>query len=191
VQPDGVVRVVFALSSDDTTLKLWPHPFALRMTFLIGGALDMELEVRNPADAPFTYEEALHTYFAVGDVRQASVDGVENVDYIDKADGFKRKTQPAEPVRIAAETDRIYLNTRSACVVRDPVLKRAITVRKENSDTTVIWNPWIAKAKALPDFGDEEWPGMLCVETANAGDQAVRLPAGGTHRLRTRIEVSG
>ena len=39
----------------------------------------------------------------------------------------------------------------------------------------------------MADFGDEEWPDMLCIETANALDCAVRLPAGGTHRMCTRI----
>ncbi|MCU1445341.1 MAG: D-hexose-6-phosphate mutarotase [Cryobacterium sp.] len=27
----------------------------------------------------------------------------------------------------------------------------------------VLWNPWTEKAAAMPDFGDAEWTGMLCV----------------------------
>ena len=57
----------------------------------------------------------------------------ENVDYLDKIDAFRRKAQPAEPIRIAGETDRVYLNTRGVCVVRDPVLGRTIRVEKEGS----------------------------------------------------------
>jgi glucose-6-phosphate 1-epimerase len=53
-----------------------------------------------------------------------------------------------------------------------------------------VWNPWIAKAKAMPDFGDDEWPEMICVETANVGDSAVRLRAGETHRMTVRITLS-
>jgi len=41
----------------------------------------------------------------------------------------------------------------------------------------------------MPDFGDEEWLEMLCVETANAADCAVKLPAGHTHRMTTRVSV--
>jgi len=188
-RPDGAVRVVLGLASDESSLRLWPHPFALRMAFTFGEALDLDLEVR-AAGAPLAFEEAFHTYFVVADVRKTGVGGLEGVDYLDKVDSFRRKTQPAEPVRIAGETDRVYLKTRGACVLRDPVLGRTITVEKENSSTTVVWNPWIDKARAMPDFGDEEWPGMICIETANVGEDAVRLGAGETHHLRARIRVA-
>jgi glucose-6-phosphate 1-epimerase len=178
-QPDGAVRVVFALDHEESTLRLG---------FTVGRALEMDLEVRSKKE--FAFEEALHTYFLVGDVRRVSVEGLENTDYLDKTDSYRRKTQPAEPIRITAETDRTYLNTRAACVVRDPVLERTIRIEKEGSDTTVVWNPWIAKAKAMPDFGDDEWPEMICVETANVGDSAVRLRAGETHRMTVRITLS-
>jgi glucose-6-phosphate 1-epimerase len=186
---DGSLRVVLGLASDESSLRLWPQPFALRMAFTFGRSLELDLEVRAAA-VPLTFEEAFHTYFLVGDVRQVGVDGLENVEYIDKVDSFRRKTQAAEPVRIAGETDRVYLKTRGACVLRDPVLGRTITVEKENSATTVVWNPWVDKSRAMPDFGDDEWPGMICIETANVGDDAVRLGAGESHHLRARIRVA-
>ncbi|MBI3856884.1 MAG: D-hexose-6-phosphate mutarotase [Planctomycetes bacterium] len=190
LQADGSARVAFTLQSDDATRSLWPHSFGLRLNFTLGRSLGLEMEVR--CDGPsFSFEEAFHTYLLVGDVRRVSVEGLQNAEYIDKVDAFKRKTQPPEAVRIAGETDRVYLNTRSSCVVRDPVLERTLKVEKENSGTTVIWNPWINKARAMPDFGDDEWPQMLCVETANAGDGAVRLEGGQTHRMRAQLEVSG
>jgi glucose-6-phosphate 1-epimerase len=190
LQADGSLRVAFTLTSDDATLGLWPNPFALRLIFTIGQSLDIEMEVRGEG-APITFEEAFHTYLLIGDVRKVSVDGLQNAEYIDKVDSFKRKTQPPEAVRIAGETDRVYLNTRSTCVVRDPVLERTLTVEKENSGSTVVWNPWINKARAMPDFGDDEWPQMICVETANVGDGAIRLEGAGTHRMRTHITLSG
>lgn len=176
----GAVDVALSLAADDADL---------RMTFKIGLGLGMELEVR--ARDPMTFEEAFHTYLVVGDVRQVGVDGLQNAEYIDKMDGFKRKTQPAEQLHITGETDRVFVNTTGTVMVHDPVLQRSVVVEKEGSASTVVWNPWIAKAKAMPDFGDEEWPGMLCIETANVGERAVRLEAGQTHRMRAYIGVLG
>lgn len=187
-EPDGAIRVVLGLAPDASS-PLWPAPFSLRMGFTIGRSLGLDLEVRG-AGAPFTFEEAFHTYFLVGDVRRVTVAGLENTEYLDKVDAFRKKLQPPEPIRITAETDRVYLRTRSTCVLSDPVLERTITVEKENSDSTVVWNPWIDKARAMADFGDEEWPRMICIETANVGESAVPLEPSGAHRLRARIHVS-
>ncbi|MBV8880739.1 MAG: D-hexose-6-phosphate mutarotase [Planctomycetaceae bacterium] len=187
--PDGIVRVAFTLASDDDTMRIWPGAFRLRMIFSIGRALDLDLEVR-AGNAPITFEEAFHTYLAVGDVRQVRVEGLANAEYIDKVDGFKRKTQSPGALAITGETDRVYRDDGSACRVEDPVLKRALVVEKQHSATTVVWNPWIAKAKAMADFGDEEWPRMICVETANVGDASIRLEADRTHHLKARIQVA-
>jgi glucose-6-phosphate 1-epimerase len=75
------------------------------------------------------------------------------------------------------------------CIINDPVMKRRIEVAKSGSDATVVWNPWIAKSKAMPDFGDDEWPGMVCVETVNALKHAVELAPGATHVMSQRVRV--
>ena len=31
-------------------------------------------------------------------------------------------------------------------------------------DVSVVWNPWAEKAAAMSDFGDDDYPFMLCVE---------------------------
>jgi glucose-6-phosphate 1-epimerase len=41
----------------------------------------------------------------------------------------------------------------------------------------------------MPDFGDDEWPGMLCVETANVGAQAVTLAPATTHLMTATVRV--
>ena len=54
---------------------------------------------------------------------------------------------------------------------------------------TVVWNPWIAKSAVMLDFGDDEWPGMLCVEAGNVLDHAVSLEPGRSETLRYRLAV--
>jgi len=82
------------------------------------------------------------------------------------------------------------VNPRSSCAIQDPVLERTLIVEKENSSTTVVWNPWVNKARAMADFGDEEWPDMICVETANVGEGALQLGAGQAHRMKMGLRIS-
>jgi len=187
-QPAGV-EVILRLAADDRTRQWWAADFVLRHRIIFGPALVMSLEVENRGSAPIRFEEALHTYFAVDDVRQAVVYGLEKTRYIDKTDGMKRKTQDEQPIHFTAETDRVYLDTAATCTVANALGGRSIRIEKKGSRTTVVWNPWIAKASALPDFGDDEWPRMVCVETANADEMAVELPAGQTHHMRAKVTL--
>ncbi|MBA3697516.1 MAG: D-hexose-6-phosphate mutarotase [Planctomycetes bacterium] len=186
---DGRTRVVLSLKSDEHTLRVWPHDFVLRYTITVGATLDLDLRIDNPGTAPFTCAEALHTYLTVGDVRQIAISGLSDTTYVDRMRQSQRLSDSGD-VTITAETDRVYLGTTATCTVNDPLLQRRLVIAKENSLATVVWNPWIAKAKAMADFGDDEWPGMLCVETLNALDHVLTIPPGGSHHLVAHIAIA-
>ncbi|HTS28289.1 MAG TPA: D-hexose-6-phosphate mutarotase [Bryobacteraceae bacterium] len=189
LRPDGGVEITLALDPTDGTRAFGYSAFQLRLRLTVGSELQMELEVRNDGSAPLVFEEALHTYLAIADIHQARVSGLEGTVYIDKTGGFQRKTLNDAPLQIGKETDQVHLNTSAACVVHDPVWNRRITVEKSGSESTVIWNPWIDKAKAMSDMAPGEWQQMICVESANAADNAVSLAPGGTHKMTATIRV--
>jgi len=149
--------------------------------------LSAELIVTNKADSEFVFENCLHTYFTVGDISAASVVGLKGVDYLDQLAGFARKTETAEAVRFAGEVDRIYVDTTHTVEIHDASLHRTIRIQKESSASTVVWNPWIAKAKAMQDFGDDEYQKMVCVESGNVALNKVKLPPGQTSRLKVKL----
>jgi glucose-6-phosphate 1-epimerase len=192
---DQSVTVVLRLDDSEQTRASWPYAFTARFRATFGAALTMALEIENRSPVAMTFEEALHTYFTVSDVARVSVHGLENCEYIDKVDGATRKRLGTEPLTITGETDRVFVNTTATCVLDDPGLfdepglRRRIVVEKSGSDSTVVWNPWIEKARAMADFGDDEWPRMLCIETANAGENAVTLAPGATHAMSATIRL--
>jgi D-hexose-6-phosphate mutarotase len=63
-------------------------------------------------------------------------------------------------------------------------------IAKAGSATTVVWNPWIDKAAALADLADDEWKRLLCVETGNLRDAAIRLAPGQSHTMTATFELS-
>ena len=183
---DGRTVVTLELVDDDASRRLWPHAFRLRYHVTVGAALELDLRVDNTGALPFTFAEALHTYFAVGDVRRTRVEGLAGTTYLDKVRGLQPFPETGA-VMFAGETDRVHLDTAATCIIDDG--KRRVVVAKEGSRTTVVWNPWIDKAKAMKDFGDDEWIGMVCVETVNAFTQSVALPSGASHHMLARMTV--
>jgi glucose-6-phosphate 1-epimerase len=158
---------------------------ACQITF--GHELRIRFSVANDSAQPMHFEEALHTYLHVGDVQQARVHGLFEAEYLDKNDGFARKTQTEPILTFAGPTDRPYLNTTSPLVVDDPALHRRITITKANSNTTVVWNPW-ANA-GLADMSEDGWRHMLCIESANAMENSITLQPREAHVMETSISV--
>ncbi|MCM2315626.1 MAG: D-hexose-6-phosphate mutarotase [Thermoanaerobaculia bacterium] len=181
------ITCTLRLDSSEETLRHWPHAFSCRYTIAAGRDLRLSLEVRNESDAPFWFEEALHTYLRVGDIDRVGVAGLEKTTYIDKTDGMARKATNSGPLRIEGETDSVFLGTTATCVVHDEALQRRVIVEKTGSQSTVVWNPWSEKARGLSDLGDDEWQRLVCIETANASDDAVTLAPGERHTISARI----
>jgi len=184
---DERTEIELGFESNADTLALWPHRFALRLRVTVGPALTVTLFTCNTGDELFSFTGALHTYFHVGDVAQIAIHGLDGSDYLDKTDNMARKTQHG-PVHISGYTDRIYLDTDSECIIQDPVLNRHIHIEKAGSATTVVWNPWQMAAR-MPDLADDEYPGMLCVETAKAADDVETVAPGEEHHLTAHIWV--
>jgi glucose-6-phosphate 1-epimerase len=184
--PEGT-GIELGLTSSPATLELWPHPFSLRLRALFSAQLQVELHVHNPGDQPFSMSAALHSYFSVSQASAIAIRGLEGSSYFDKVGGTPQRQEG--PVRISAETDRVYQDTTAECCIEDPGLGRRILVAKQGSRSTVVWNPWVAKAARMEDFGGEEYHQMVCVETANAPPDQVTLLPGSAHCLQALIRV--
>jgi glucose-6-phosphate 1-epimerase len=187
-QKGGAVTVSMSTASDEGTKKLWPWDFRLVHRATFGAELIMELEMTNTGAAEMRFEEALHTYFRVGDIAKVRVRGLDGIHYLDKTDSNREKAQQGDVV-IAKETDSVYLGTAHTTEIEDAALRRRIRVSKENSLATVVWNPWIEKTKAMADMGDDEWKRFVCVETCNVGKHGVTLGPGSRHKMKAIVSV--
>jgi glucose-6-phosphate 1-epimerase len=186
---NGEVEIHLRLVSSEGTRAIWPGEFVADYRIKVGAKLGLELTVKNTGNQPLRIEEALHTYLSVSDVKQVSVEGLAGTTYLNTVAPPRTETQDAAPIRITAETDRIYFNTQATCIAHDPGWQRKLVVKKTGSDATVVWNPWIAKAKAMPDYGDDEWPSMLCIETCNVRQNAATLAPGQSHAMAAMIQA--
>src|ERR1700689_2353605 len=182
------VTISLSTGSDEATRAWWPHDFLLVHRLTVGAELVQELTVSNTGTAPLRFEEALHTYYRVGGAESVRIQGLGGVDYLDNTDGNREKRQEGDIV-FTAQTDSAYLETTHAVEIADPLLRRCIRLEKEDSRTTVVWNPWSTGAQSLADLGDDEWRTMACVEASNIRAFAVDLARGGQHTMKTVIKV--
>lgn len=188
---DEESAIVLVLKSTPESMQLWAHSFYLELEVVVGKKLQIRLATTNTGNTTFTYSQALHHYFNIGDIHQLRVVGFDGLSFFDKA---PMATPPVENPQVGditfrCETDRIYHHHTADAVIVDPVLQRQIRISKANSDTSVVWNPWIAKAQRMADFGDEEYLRMVCVESGNVTYDSRTLAPGEKHTLEATIAI--
>jgi glucose-6-phosphate 1-epimerase len=183
----GEVTISLRLTdTPETRTSVWPYRFEALYTVTLGASLTLQLEVTNRDSAEFAFEEALHTYFAVGDARQTTVHGFENVEF-SEADRPEHSRE-ARPVTVGKGVSRRY---RSAAVgiIHDAANGRRLSVAPRGASAAILWNPGPEGAAGMDDF-DDDWAGMVCLETCNLAPTSVTLPPGGRHRLRTVVTLA-
>ena len=185
---DAYPQIRLHLKDNAITHALWPHAFLLEIVITLSSALQVDLVIENTGDTPFEYTGALHSYFNISEIQQIEITGMDGVEYINQLAPGTQNVQNG-PIRFTAETDNIYLNTSNTCKIVDPGYDRTIVVEKQGSQSTVIWNPWIAKSARMSDFGDAEYKNMVCIEAANAATNIVRISPQHRHTLSTTLRT--
>lgn len=162
----GNITCQLSLCDDEETRNMWNYRFKLLYTIELGAhSLTLKLTVFNTGSEAFDFTTLMHTYFSTPDILHASVSGLEQLTFVDKVDGGKEKLEEREYVNIPENYDRVYKNCPSEVIVKGLIDGHSdVSIKRHNFPDIVVWNPWADKAKAMSDFGDEEYKVMVCVE---------------------------
>lgn len=185
-EADGA-GITLAIAEGTAHIDGWPEGATATLRVVLGAGLDVSLETYNAGGAPMRLTSALHTYFAVSDIASVRVDGLAGCAYLDKLDDSARRQQDSA-IRFASEVDRIYLGDTAHIELHDdgPPARR-LEIASDGSRSAIVWNPWIEKAVRLGDMGSADaYRHMVCIETANAADDAITLAPGARHTLAAR-----
>ncbi|XP_072990504.1 putative glucose-6-phosphate 1-epimerase [Typha latifolia] len=179
------------LKPSEEDFKIWPHRYEFRLRVILGPGGDLMLISRirntNTDGKPFSFTFAYHTYFSVSDISEVRVEGLETLDYLDNLQDRARFTEQGDAIVFESEFDKVYLSTPAKIAIIDHEKKRTFVLRKEGLPDAVVWNPWDKKAKAMTDFGDDEYKYMVCVEAA-AIEKPITLKPG--EEWKGRLELS-
>ena len=183
---DEAVTLTFTFRPTVDALPNLPKGVQLSLAIRLDQRLTLTLTTLNGSDQPLPFSQALHTYFAVSDIHQAQIEGLQDTRYIETLEDWQQRQQQGA-VSFTGETDRIYLDIPAELSIVDPQWQRRIHLASSGSRSAVVWNPWIAKAQRLSQFAADAWTGMLCIETANVLDDIVTLAPGAQHSMAVTL----
>lgn len=159
---DGGTRMVLGISDSAETRTIWPHRFDLQATFDIGKTLTVALTATNTGARPFHWSGALHTYFAVANLAQTVVKGLDGVPFRDTVDHVDAVQNGDIRFSNGATVDNVYHAAPADLLLHDA--SRSIHIASQNADATVVWNPGERVRKG--DLGEQAFEQFICVETA-------------------------
>lgn len=185
---DGDALIVeFIQPKAEGHLPGWPHTVGVKLQIRMDAALNVSLISFNAGPEDVTLSQALHSYFAVSDVHQVSIEGLDGVSYLNTLESWDTVNVQAGDITFTGETDRIYQDTPDLICIVDPEWKRRIRIQTVGSKSSVVWNPWIEKTKTFSDMEADGWKGMVCVETANVMRDIVTLKPQDMHVMGVSI----
>lgn len=174
---DGAIKVVLGLQDSAETLALWPHAFTFSLEITVGQELTLQLTVENLSDTPAPFSQAFHSYFAVPDVNEIAIRGLDGCTYIDTLLPDHPHVLQTGDLHVRALTDRVYLDVPAM----QEILHSAGNIKiVSDTHSAIVWNPWEGDAKAA-DIGAERHTGFVCVERGDVLDAAVVIAPGGRY----------
>jgi glucose-6-phosphate 1-epimerase len=183
IEPDqNTTELVLQLQSSAMTFALWPYHFKVLLRITIGPTLTLALTTRNCDTKSFTISSALHSYFAVSNISNVSIHGLDTIEYWDALTD-DHKIQKGG-IHINEEVDRVYQNVIDPLLLHD--LDRTVKINATGSSSAVVWNPWIQKSMRMADMQNDAYKTMICIETANALNDARDLAPQEDHTLQCR-----
>lgn len=173
-----------SLSASDASRELWPHEFELELDILLGDSVTLLLTSRNTDTTPWTYSGALHSYFEIARPEAVRVSGLGE-RFIDKLDNSTLK--PGGLFTLDQAVDRIYDQADEKIVLERGY--QTLTLHNHNADSIVVWTPWTGGAN-MPDFDNDGWRSMLCVESAITDPAGITLAPDEEHSLCVMIQAA-
>lgn len=167
----------------------WPHAAMLQLRIELGERLTICLDNHNLGIEPLAISQALHTYFAVSDIHQVAVLGLEHCSYHETLEQWQLREQVGA-LSFSGETDRVYLQVPEHLQIVDQGWQRRIHLRTQGSRSVIVWNPWIEKAHTLSGFAGDAWQQMLCIENANVLADHLLLAPNERHRLQLELSCT-
>ena len=158
---------VFELSDNAQTQALWPFQFKAQLKVsLDANSLKVQLTIFNVGHQTLSFTGALHTYFAVNQIDQVSLEGQVNQPEWNAVKDTHQECQGQ--LTFKTEFDRVYdvLTEKQPTWVLQEGHQQLNITQSPSWGQSVVWNPGAEKCSQLSDMPALGYQHMLCVEAA-------------------------
>ncbi|WP_371195215.1 D-hexose-6-phosphate mutarotase [Glaciecola sp. SC05] len=180
-----IIDTVCTLVPSQLGLHEVPKGLELILNISIGSTCEIKLSTYNNSQQTIALSQAIHSYFAISDIQQISIHGLDS-NYYNKLDDSAGNLSP-KPYQIVGETDRVH----SLPPLPNNRVKQNISISENQADMvnieqtghngTVVWNPWINKSRGMKDMSSKGYKKMLCIEAVS--EPEILLSPGQQHVL--------
>eukprot|EP00181_Compsopogon_caeruleus_P000152 CAMPEP_0184685258 /NCGR_PEP_ID=MMETSP0312-20130426/18261_1 /TAXON_ID=31354 /ORGANISM="Compsopogon coeruleus, Strain SAG 36.94" /LENGTH=363 /DNA_ID=CAMNT_0027139169 /DNA_START=173 /DNA_END=1265 /DNA_ORIENTATION=- len=167
VLEDGSVNAVFQIDSSTTSplIAQWGKSFTAEYNVILSYAgIETGLKVVNTGSEPLDFTMAFHNYFAVSDIANTFVFGLEACSFKDRLQGDAEsvsKEDDGSGMILSKETDSIFMNTVEELAIFDSGTLKVYKIKKTpNLPDCTLWNPFGSKG------ADPGWRSFICLEPA-------------------------
>ena len=163
---ESLTQIHLQLKSSAASKKIWEYDFTLDIVFDISETLSISMTTTNKDAKEFLLTQAFHTYFQIKNIDNITIEGLEGVEFLDTL--TDEKSVETKALKIAAETDRVYLGVKKDICMRED--DNEMLIHAENSHSAIVWNPWVEKCSKMSAMQPEDYKEFVCIESANAFD---------------------
>jgi D-hexose-6-phosphate mutarotase len=181
------IKIILDLKSVHERYDKQHQWLKIREIIDIGERLSIEIISENHGEEPVVITEGFHTYFNVSHIDRVTIEGLQENQYVDLL--RESRMVKAGILKFNEELGRIYINTTAPCLIYDPGFQRKILIEKIGSKSTAVWNPWDKKSAGMSDLMEGDWQNFVCLESANALENAVIIAPMESHSMKVQYSV--
>ena len=178
-------ELVFGLSADAETRRLWPYEFDLEYRLILTDRLRLELKTVNTGKETFRFTTGFHPYFAIGDRDRTLVTGTDGMRFCDSRVTMKYDSVWHGDMPLLSSFDHVFVEKGPTAfhAIEDAARGRRIELSSGGAARLVVWNPGSEEpAEENPAPGRiaaGDWRRLICVEPAILWQEAARSVAPG------------
>jgi len=157
---NGEVAITLALNHTNDSEQVYPHQFAMELSFTLSDKLSVEFSIINKSAVDIDCEWALHSYFAIEDIAKTAVSGLDTYQYVDSANNAIVDRLNGN-LHFPSEVDRYFVYGSQDQKIENLT---PINISGSHCNSVITWNPGAQLAAKMVDISERFYHQFVCVE---------------------------